>query len=210
VFAKGQLCTGTLIKSDRVLTAGSCVDGSETAGTWFGDVHRGSAGEIYREANSIVIHPQYVVNSRIHDLAVLKLHFAYDMSETIQSIQLPINNINDFANKKAIASGFGETSNGSTSYLMWGTFSVFDIDLCKIVLNLKETAADADKLICGNNIETSTCHGDSGGPLAYYDDKGGWQLIGISSKILHNSCYSAYYPSIFVRVSEYLDWINSI
>lgn len=50
--------------------------------------------------------------------------------------------------------------------------------------------------------------GDSGSPLAYKnpDDANTFEVIGIQS--IGNNCASGY-PTIFTRVTSYLDWITS-
>ena len=53
-----------------------------------------------------------------------------------------------------------------------------------------------------NTIRGSgSCEGDSGGPLNWEGEDGGWVLIGVVQGGL-GACGSRYYPSIFVRVAN--------
>jgi len=52
----------------------------------------------------------------------------------------------------------------------------------------------------------SACPGDSGSPLAVYDDfNGGWTLAGLLSNG-GKSCYQGR-PAIYTDVADYVDWI---
>jgi secreted trypsin-like serine protease len=209
VYSLSRYCTTTLIRNDRALTAGNCVDGATTATTWFGDVYRGGAGEIGRLVSSIQFHPLYDFNSRINDLAILRLTPPYVLSDTIQPIRLPTNNNDDFAWQSGTATGFGLTENGQNDYVRWGMFGIFERATCRTLLADEETAADIDKLICGGTSIFSKCFGDTGGPLAVRNDGGDWQLVGITARVRWNDCRPIINePSIFIRVSEYLPWIN--
>lgn len=52
---------------------------------------------------------------------------------------------------------------------------------------------------------TSTCQGDSGGPLVLQSNG---ILVGVTSFVAAAGC-TAGYPSGFVRVTSYLDWIKA-
>ena len=73
----------------------------------------------------------------------------------------------------------------------------------------------SDKQLCaGGELGKSACRGDSGGGLFINDpDKGQsyyriepWYLFGIVSFGSQN-CEEASVPEVYVRVSEYTDWI---
>uniref|UniRef100_A0A2K5XGX8 pancreatic elastase II n=1 Tax=Mandrillus leucophaeus TaxID=9568 RepID=A0A2K5XGX8_MANLE len=63
--------------------------------------------------------------------------------------------------------------------------------------------AGGDGVIC-------TCNGDSGGPLNCQAADGRWEVHGIGSLTSVLGCNYYYMPSIFTRVSNYNDWINSV
>ena len=70
-------------------------------------------------------------------------------------------------------------------------------------------------MICANDKYKNACKGDSGGPLAYFDQTYNyWTLIGVTSFgspliiLPPNSC-NVTEPSVFARVTAQLDWIKS-
>jgi len=68
-----------------------------------------------------------------------------------------------------------------------------------------------DEMICAGTIEgtSSTCGGDSGGPLSCQEDDGTWTLYGATSFTAGTgSCDHTEKPPVFTRVSSYVDWIN--
>ena len=65
------------------------------------------------------------------------------------------------------------------------------------------------KQICAGNTNKqhkSFCQGDSGGPLACLNN-GILELVGIVS-YLYGCADPRGFPGVFIRVSEYLDWID--
>ena len=52
--------------------------------------------------------------------------------------------------------------------------------------------------------DPSCLQGDSGGPLQCEVD-GEWHLVGVASRTGPPDCEN--YPSVYIRVSKYLDWI---
>lgn len=66
-------------------------------------------------------------------------------------------------------------------------------------------------MICaGGDGIISSCNGDSGGPLNCQGANGQWQVHGIVSFGSSLGCNYYHKPSVFTRVSNYIDWINSV
>lgn len=65
---------------------------------------------------------------------------------------------------------------------------------------------DARLQVCAGGEGTSTCQGDSGGPLSCFDN-GVWVLEGITS--FGNVHCFPHHPSVYTRVSSFVDWIDS-
>merc|ERR1711884_677142 len=66
--------------------------------------------------------------------------------------------------------------------------------------------------ICAQGMDepvTDTCQGDSGGPLAYFDSDGVATNYGVVS-YGPQECATKNNPGIYVRVSEYVEWINEV
>ncbi|XP_027760872.1 chymotrypsin-C-like isoform X1 [Empidonax traillii] len=64
-------------------------------------------------------------------------------------------------------------------------------------------------MVCaGGDGVTSGCNGDSGGPLNCQREDGIWEVEGIVSFGSGLSCNLIRKPTVFTRVSAYIDWIN--
>lgn len=50
---------------------------------------------------------------------------------------------------------------------------------------------------------------DAGGPLVVQGDDGVWTQIGVASFESDLGCFRGY-PSVYTRVTEYLQWIQSV
>lgn len=64
---------------------------------------------------------------------------------------------------------------------------------------------DARLQVCAGGNGTSACQGDSGGPLSCFDN-GVWVLEGITS-FGSDDCVT-HQPSVYTRVSSFVDWID--
>lgn len=61
-----------------------------------------------------------------------------------------------------------------------------------------------------NGTERLSAQGDSGGPLNCQRDDGLWEVEGIVSFGSSRSCNLKRKPTVFTRVSAYMDWINEV
>lgn len=52
--------------------------------------------------------------------------------------------------------------------------------------------------------------GDSGGPLNCPADNGTWQVHGIASFVSPSGCNTLKKPTMFTRVSAFIDWIEEV
>ncbi|KAL3064030.1 hypothetical protein OYC64_000349 [Pagothenia borchgrevinki] len=65
-------------------------------------------------------------------------------------------------------------------------------------------------MVCaGGDGVVSGCNGDSGGPLNCRRTDGAWEVQGIVSFGSGLSCNFPKKPTVFTRVSSYIDWISS-
>ncbi|XP_042637226.1 ovochymase-1 [Orycteropus afer afer] len=107
---------------------------------------------------------------------------------------------------KCMTAGWGTTEphRGETSKIIQqAKVPLISIASCRSYwgLDIKNTN------ICGGAAGSSSCMGDSGGPLQCAED-GQYKLIGIVSWGSSNCHPSA--PSVFTRISAYRDWITSV
>uniref|UniRef100_A0A8C5MUK2 Peptidase S1 domain-containing protein n=1 Tax=Leptobrachium leishanense TaxID=445787 RepID=A0A8C5MUK2_9ANUR len=65
-----------------------------------------------------------------------------------------------------------------------------------------------DTMICAGNETHPGCIGDSGGPLNCRKNDGKWEIHGITSFFSSDGCDAPKKPTVFTRVSAFINWIN--
>jgi hypothetical protein len=201
-----MLCTGTLIGCETVLTAAHCVDGSTTAN----DVHvffqhAGTFG-----VSNITIHPNY--SFPVADLAVLQL------SSPVTGIAPT--SINEGAHPAfgtaATIVGFGRTGGTNQEYGLKRMGEVVTNSCAghpnSSVVNNEHVCWTYTTPIGNPGEDSSTCHGDSGGPL--FTNGSGYEkvvgnenvLSGVTSGGSNNTCLQTIRP-YDVDVFQYRQWI---
>jgi secreted trypsin-like serine protease len=215
VSAQGKYCTATLIRSDRILTAASCVSEQQTGSVWFGSAQRSKPEEIRREFSSVVLHPNYIWSGRKnqYNIAVARLDLikAYDIfNPFIWPIQLPSSNLDYFEDKIGIFAGFGanDPNSGVSNHLRWNPFYILSRSQCSEIFSGTENT----NILCGSSPVSATCTYDEGAPLVL-EVNGFWKVIGVNTAPADNMSGAvcvANTNSAFVRVSEYLDFIKTV
>nr|ACH56869.1 salivary serine protease [Simulium vittatum] len=209
LFGGGVMCSCTLIKADRVLTAGHCVASKQPGYVFFGSANRGDGNEVVNFYNDILLHPNYLSSGRQagFDIAVLRLVRPYELGKNINIAHLPTGPNNSFEGQLAWATGYGLVNNGqSPDYLMKAQMTVMDRNQC----HRWYSAPNDDKLVCGKS-QASICSGDSGGGLTLRN-QGVWRVIGVASVklVISSDGCNPVVPNGYVRVSEHLDFIKSV
>nr|XP_032518128.1 serine protease 1-like [Danaus plexippus plexippus] len=128
-----------------------------------------------------------------------------------QPIALPNEDMlsHKFTGWKSLASGFGIIGDDlkvtSTQYLSSVSLTIISNEECSAIY----PGYIQDSHICtiGNNTG-STCHGDSGGPLAV-KIHGKSILVGATSFGSNTGCEKGY-PAVYTRITSFVDWIVSV
>lgn len=81
-------CGGSLISRNFVLTAAKCVHIVPSASVLLGASNMHNVGENIR-VSQIRVHPQFVLDDSINDIATLELSRPADLSSTINLVRLP-------------------------------------------------------------------------------------------------------------------------
>ncbi|CAH4027315.1 serine protease persephone-like [Pieris brassicae] len=212
-------CGGSLVSEYYVLTAAHCIDTLDQVKpsiARMGVVEIG--GSTFNSESDVMIaelklHPNYARKEKYHDLALIKLRSPAELSSNLNAICLYTQD--DDPQVALTVTGWGKTSTTrdiKSNILLKANVSVVDISKCgESYTNWRRLPKGiAQTQICaGDELgRHDTCQGDSGGPLqALTESDGNYRLIGVTS--FGRGCASTV-PGVYTRVSEYLDWIESV
>jgi secreted trypsin-like serine protease len=202
-------CTGTLIASDVVVTAGHCVDFATRV--YFG-ANVAQPGRIVK-VKKAVRHPKYHKGAK-NDLMVLVL------AEKVAAIPprpLAAKALIDKATDGR-AVGFGNVD--PMGMFGYGIKREVDVPVASPGCRGKvDGSDDASAYGCDLGLEfvagrplleRDSCTGDSGGPFYIQDKKKKWVLAGATSRATSSSMNNCGDGGIYVRIDRYRAWIDGI
>ncbi|USD34469.1 MULTISPECIES: S1 family peptidase [Vibrio] len=215
----GNYCGATVINSQYILTAAHCIynDNSQNLHTWvvpqltdqsqypYGSYQSSRAKEFYFPDDYVDSEEQRWPN----DIAIIKLEsplntqdYQYLLNTTENNTYAQNNGSDSF---KAIGHGLIEGNVSSDGTLLETSLELEDKSVCN----------STDKQLCfdgaqSGSYKNSTCNGDSGGPVYWYDGSK-YVQIGITS-FGPTDCGDINEPatSVFTETYDYNSWINSV
>jgi len=220
-----HMCGATLVTPFYAITAAKCVNTINVINlrVWAGLLVR----EDYILTNAqqlsisnIKVHEDYneFLSGLPHDIAVLRFAWAADISRSnIDVALLPPDDTNEYLQGGCVIIGWGRFSLEQTfaSTLQYAETQTISNEDCRDRMLGQDGKDILNTHICtmSDPLGVGVCSGDSGSPLlcgaseAQPDPK---YVVGISSwTVIVNGYCNENYPSVFTRVSKYLDWIST-
>ncbi|KAG1967561.1 testisin [Pimephales promelas] len=206
----GYLCSGTLINKEWVLSAADCFRNNPISDlvVYLGRLTQNGLNphETNRTVIKVITHPEY--DNLDHKLALLQLSSPVTFSDYIKPVCLA-----------AAGSIFVD---GTESWVTgWGVINEENFKFSDILQELKSAVVNnfkcnvahrgiiTDNLICAGFLNESgkgPCMGDGGSPLV---SKQGSKWIQSGITVYSIGCGQPEYPTVYIRVSEYQDWISN-
>uniref|UniRef100_A0A4W3HHA8 Peptidase S1 domain-containing protein n=1 Tax=Callorhinchus milii TaxID=7868 RepID=A0A4W3HHA8_CALMI len=154
-------------------------------------------------AETVIYHKDYDDASHDYDIALMKLKFPIQFSDTIRPVCLPRYNQEFPAGKKCWISGWGHSSSDASLQV----FPLISTRWCNS--SCMYNGSLTPRMMCAGykDGKVDACQGDSGGPLVC-EDVYAWHLMGVVSWGL--GCAKANYPGVYTKVTEFLDWIYNV
>jgi trypsin len=220
-----DLCSGSVVAPNLVLTAGHCAVDQDTMTVWPGsdyEVLTGSvdplvnAGQI-SAVSQVVVDPSYkkITSSVgvVSDWDAALLQLATPTTATPLPLATPISDAGLYDGGTAAAvAGWGSTVGGANvdpNNLQWTTTVVQSQTYCLEMAGQAGAPFDLVDQMCAIDAPTDSagmCEGDSGGPLVALDPSGKLVEIGLTS-FAKADCDTSF-PDYFTSIDAISSWLT--
>ena len=205
-YTGSHTCGSVIMGTTRALTAAHCVDGRPASGfSMYSGSNSRLTGGVATASLTHEGHADYNNGACTFCNDIAMLTFATLSGENIGAGTLPPAG-NDFAGTTCTLTGWGRTSSSNVlpEMLMGVDMPVITNADCQTRMNPVSGATVGIAHICIYDGSAGSCNGDSGGPMTCEGTIAGVTSWGVSSG---GACLQTY-PSVYCRVTTFLDWIN--
>jgi hypothetical protein len=209
-------CDAFLITPEWALTAAHCLPAKQPTFFFaqFGSVsiYSSTLTTQRRSVIEAIPYPDYDEAQLDGDLALVRFSSPFTLNEFVNVVALITHGEEtqlESAGRAALVVGWGKTSlnSGQSTRLLKGATEITDRAECERLYG--GIIAITGKMLCSQPVKagfSTPCQGDSGGPLLTRDRLNRWKAIGVVSFSI--DCSVGNYPSVYARVSAFLDFIK--
>ncbi|XP_062235626.1 chymotrypsin-like elastase family member 1 [Platichthys flesus] len=211
----GHICGGTIVSGSIVMTAAHCIISMDPSQyrvvTGEYNMLRDDGSEQYSPVAQIYVHPYW--NGQLgngNDIALLRLAVPVYHNGYVAIAELPSPHQMLPHGFTCYITGWGYYDNmgSNPTLLQVAPINIVEHSVCSQP-NWWGSLALKSMVCAGGDGVISGCQGDSGGPLSCYID-GAWRVHGVVSYGPMGWCNQVTKPTVFTRVSSFIDWINSV